>query len=429
VAGGWIPTNYQWLRDRLKFLNFLKIRGSYGTVGSDRISSTRFPYLTIVSETAGTAWSNINNGINETSIGADNLMWEKSTKSDVGIEARLLNENLSFTVDFFNDDRDGIFQQRASIPAYAGLQQLPYGNVGSMRSYGSDGNVAFTQQFGKELSFTVRANYTYSLNEIRNWEQAPPKYEYQRLNGYPVNAVWGYIATGLFRDEQDVLSSPTQTFGGVKVLPGDIKYKDVNGDGLIDTDDRVALSNPTYPSLMYGFGGEVKYKNFTLGVLFKGTGNTDFYYVGQAINQAGRWVANGMGYVPFHGGETGNVLNIVADQANRWTPAEYSGDPATENPNARFPRLTYGYNANNSQLSTWWKDNNRYLRLQEVTLNYHLQKNFLQKAGISSVDVQLVGNNLYVWDRVGLWDPEQAAYDGRAYPIPARYTLQLYINF
>lgn len=187
----------------------------------------------------------------------------------------------------------------------------------------------------------------------------------------------------------------------------------------------MVLSYPTYPRLMYGFGGEFRYKNLTVGVLFKGTGNTDFYSVGYSDEYG----TNGMGYVPFHGKETGNVLDIVADPSNRWTPASYSGDPSTENPNARFPRLTYGYNANNSQLSTFWKGNSKYLRLQEVTVNYNLKLPSFSKIGLSSIDLQLVGSNLYVWDNVKLWDPEQATRNGRAYPIPARYTFQIYLNF
>jgi hypothetical protein len=143
---------------------------------------------------------------------------------------------------------------------------------------------------------------------------------------------------------------------------------------------------------------------------------------------------NGDGYMPFSAGETGNVLAIVNDPANRWIPMDYALvhgiDPAlAENPNARFPRLTYGYNDNNSQLSTWWKGDSRYLRLQEITLNYHLQKDFLRKIGLTSADIQLVGSNVAVWDKVELWDPEQAYRNGRAYPIPATYTLQLYLNF
>jgi TonB-linked SusC/RagA family outer membrane protein len=430
AALGWVPTQYKWVNEQLPWLDFFKIRGSYGLVGSDRISNRRFPYLTILNENSGTAWSSGFSGITENSIGADNLMWEKSKKADVGIDVRLFNSRLEFTVDVFHDLRDGIFQQRQSIPGYAGLLAMPYGNVGKMISYGSDGNVSFHHSISKDLSFTVRGNFTWSRNEIQNWEQSPQKYPYQAYNGYTNGAHRGYIALGLFRDEQDVASSPAQQFGS-KVLPGDIKYKDVNGDGIINTDDKVALSDPTYPRMMYGFGGELKYRDFTLGVLFKGTGHTPFYYVGQDI---GDDVINGMGYVPFHGGETGNVLTIVADPANRWIPADYAAAngiaPAlAENPNARFPRLDSEYNDNNSQLSTFWKSDSQYLRLQEITLNYHFKKTFLEKLGISSMDIQFVGSNLYVWDNVKLWDPEQASSNGQAYPIPSRYTLQLYINF
>ncbi|MDR1859856.1 MAG: TonB-dependent receptor [Bacteroidales bacterium] len=427
IAAGWVVTNYDFVKDNLPWLDFLKFRGSYGTVGNASISSTRFPYLTIVSENVATQWTTETNGIRESSIGADNLEWERAKKADFGIEGRLLGEKLTFTVDFFDDRRDGIFQQRQSIPDYVGLLANPYGNVGEMRSWGSDGNVAYTYEINKNMDFTVRANYTYSDNEVSNWEQAPQKYPYTEYGGYTLNSIRGYKALGLFRDEQDIASSPTQTFGGEAVAPGDIKYKDINGDGLVNSDDIIAMSTPTYPRMMYGFGGEFHYKNFRVGILFKGTGSTPYYNVGQYVNSTiGN---NGMGYVPFHGGKLGNILTIAGEQKNRWTPASYSGNPATENPDAMFPRLTYGYNANNSQLSTFWKGDSKYLRLQEITLNYNLKAHFLRKVGITSVDLQAVGSNLYVWDNVKLFDPEQAQYNGLVYPIPARYTLQLYINF
>lgn len=425
VAAGWVPTQYEWVKENFKWLEFLKVRASYGKVGSDRITSRRFPYLTIINENAGIGWATGMPGIIESSIGADNLMWEKSSKADIGIDVTLFDQKLSFTVDWFEDKRDGIFQQRQSIPGYAGLLAMPYGNVGKMRSWGSDGNITFRHSINKDWNFTVRGNFTYSRNEVENWEQSPQKYDYLSYNGYTNGTIRGYSALGLFKDEQDVASSPRQEFGG-KVLPGDIKYKDVNGDGVVNTDDQIPLSDPTYPRLMYGFGGEIKYKNLSLGVLFKGTGNTTFYHVGQN--------GNGMGYVPFHGGETGNVLRIAADPANRWIPMDYALahgiDPSlAENPNARFPRLDFGYNPNNAQLSTFWKGNSRYLRLQEITLNYRLRDTFLKKIGVSSVDIQFTGSNLFVWDSVKLWDPEQANKNGQAYPIPARYTLQLYLNF
>ena len=170
-------------------------------------------------------------------------------------------------------------------------------------------------------------------------------------------------------------------------MPGDIKYKDINGDGIVDKLDMVPLTHSTYPLLMYGLGAEIRYKNLTLGVLFKGTGKTSFFYVGQktTVNDESR--LNGMGYMPFFEGNTGNVL------------------------------------------STFWQGDSRYIRLQEITLNYHLAWAFLRRIGVSSLDIQFVGNNLYVWDKVKLFDPEQARWNGRVYPIPSTYSLQLYVNF
>ena len=163
-------------------------------------------------------------------------------------------------------------------------------------------NISYTHIFNKEWNFTVRGNYTYSANEIINWEQPPTRYPYQPYNGYPLSSIRGYIATGLFTDEDDIEFSAKQSFGGFKVMPGDIKYKDINGDGVINTDDQVFLSDPTYPRLMYGFGGEMKYKDFTLGILFKEQ-EKPIFHVG--------YNGNGAGYVPFYNGKIGNVLTMV----------------------------------------------------------------------------------------------------------------------
>ncbi|MDR1666425.1 MAG: TonB-dependent receptor [Bacteroidales bacterium] len=434
-ALGWAPTSYRYMKENVRWLNFFKIRGSYGSVGNDRITSTRFPYLTLVSLYEGRVWGGSSDVelINEQRVGADNLEWEKALKADIGIEGRLFSDRLSFVVDIFDDRREGIFQQRVQVPDFIGVISMPYGNIGQMRSYGSDGNVSYMHELRKDMSFTVRANFTYSRNEVQRWEQAYQTYPYQQYDGYPNGTVRGYRAIGLFENEDDVKFSPSQSALGSGQMPGDIKYMDVNGDGRITSDDRIPLSYNTYPLLMYGFGGEFKYKQFTVGVLFKGTGKTDYYHVGQTVSHNNMRYANGMGYVPFHNGQYGNVLSLVADPSNRWIPADYAAqngiDPSlAENPNARFPRLNYGSNSNNSQLSDFWKGDARYLRLQEVTVNYNLKKDFLHKVGISSIDFQLVGTNLYVWDKVKLFDPEQAHFNGRVYPIPAVYTLQLYIN-
>ena len=164
----------------------------------------------------------------------------------------------------------------------------------------------------------------------------------------------GYIALGLFKDQEEINNSPKQDFGSY--LPGDIKYKDVNGDGVVNSDDQVPVSYQDYPRLMYGFGGEFRWKKLTLGVRFSGIGNTDYYKIWT-------WGSNNVGYIPFYDGKLGNVLTIAANPANRWIPADYD-DPSIpasmrENPNAMFPRLSYGSNQNNAQASTFWKGNRK----------------------------------------------------------------------
>lgn len=433
VALGWVPTGYKFMKEAAPWLNYLKIRASYGTVGNDRISSIRFPYLTKVNQGNGTVWGVPDiETINETRIGADNLAWEKAIKSNLGIEGKLFNNSIDFVVDIFKDQRNGIFQQRVQVPEYVGVISNPFANVGRMKSSGIDGNISYTTNPSKDIGFTLRGNFTYSKNVVQNWEQAYLEYPYLEYNGYPYNSIRGYQALGLFKDEDDIKYSPQQTFG--EVLPGDIKYKDVNGDGTIDKLDMVPLTHSNYPLAMFGLGGEFRYKKLTLGVLFKGTGRTSFFYVGQPTTVNDVTKTNGMGYMPFFEGDLGNVLTMAADPRNRWIPRDYAIangiDPAlAENPNARFPRLQYGNNNNNSQLSTFWQGDARYVRLEEVTLNYNIKPSFLKTIGVSSMDLQLVGSNLYVWDNVKIFDPEQAAWNGRKYPIPTTYSFQVYVNF
>lgn len=409
------------MQDTLPWLSFLKLRGSYGTVGNDQIARSRFPYLTLISENvaARTIWGGT--GIlNESQVGADNLVWEKAKKFDMGLDMHLFNDKFTLTLDYFLDRRDAIFQQRTQVPDYVGLISMPYGNVGSMKSWGGDGNFEYFQKIGKDLHLTFRGNFTLSKNKIINWEEPRLPYKYLEKNGYANNVQRGYIALGLFENQQDIDMSPAQ-FG--KLRPGDIKYKDVNGDGIINADDTVPLfAFPGLPQFQYGFGFSAEYKGWTLNVLFKGTGNNYFLYGGVFGDMFD-------GYMPFNQGYQGNVLSLAYDKNNRWISADYSGDPSTENPNARFPRLYYGKNKNNTMPSTFWKGNARYLRLQEVSVNYRWKSNFMKIFGLQSIDIQLMCENLHVWDNVKIYDPEQANSCGQAYPLTGRYSLQLQLNF
>jgi TonB-linked SusC/RagA family outer membrane protein len=415
IALGWAPSQYRFFQDKIPFINFLKFRASYGEVGNDRLSGVRFPYLNIVGNTGSGAW-NSGSGITETQTGAPNLQWETTKKYNMGIDAKFFKDRFDLTVDFFRNRTENIFQQRANIPEEAGLTSvLPYTNIGSMQAWGSDGTLAYTQPIGPDMSFTLRGNFTLSRNKVDYWEQSGINYPYQSYSGVPYGVMRGLIALGLFTDEDDVKSSPKQTFM-TNVLPGDIKYKDVNGDGQIDSDDVVPLSYSNVPRIQYGFAAEFSYKNLTLSAFLEGVGEVEYFY-------------GGTGYYPFAWESTGNVLNIVYDQSNRWTPASYSGTQATENPDARFPRLTYGENANNNRASTFWLADGRYIRLKNLEIAYRMPKLWMKKIGLESATISLIGDNLAVWDKVKLWDPGQASSNGSVYPVQRLYTIQLYVTF
>ena len=422
VAVGWAPTSYKWVQKHLPFVNFFKIRGSYGLAGNDNIANTRFPYLTIINNHAGTTWGYTGQGIVEKQQGADNLKWEVAKKLNVGVDANFFNDAIKVTVDFFRDTRDHIFQDRVTLPEFAGMVTYPKSNVGRMHSFGSDGNISYFHKINKEMNFTVRANYTWSQNIVDYFEENKLAYDYQSVTGMPYGVLRGYVSEGLFKDEADIRQSPDQTAAFGVVRPGDIKYRDVNGDGVINKDDRVPLSyGNNVPRVMFGLGGEFNYKDFTVSMLFKGNTGVNYYRVGMGYDA---------GWIPFYNGEMGNVLKMVNNPKNRWIPSWYSGDPSTENPNAMFPRLSYGSNNNNSQLSTFWKQNGSFLRFQELNFRYVFRhRKWLRAAGLSALECDFVINNLFTIDSAKYFDPEQAWFNGAAYPIPTTYSLQMYFRF
>lgn len=423
IALGWVPTAYKWLNDNAKWLSFFKVRASYGLAGNDQIGGGRFPYLTLINHRAPVYWNYIGRGIREKQTGADNLTWEVSKKYNLGFDVKLFKDNLSITVDFFRDERDNIFQDRVTLPEYVGMITQPKSNVGRMHSYGSDGNISYFHALNKEMSFTLRGNYTFSQNIIDYFEENKYPYDYLSTTGKPFGLIRGYIAEGLFKNKDEIATSPDQSGAFGRVRPGDIKYRDVNGDGRITADDRVPLSyGNQLPRLMYGFGADFNYKNLTVAVLFKGSAKVEYYRSGLNGNDAG--------WIPFYNGELGNVIKLANNPKNRWTPAWYSGTAATENPNAEFPRLSYGGNTNNSQLSSFWLRDGSFLRFQELSIRYKLKNHlWMKKAGLSGVDLEFVANNLFTIDKVRFFDPEQASLNGAAYPIPTTYTFQVYLKF
>jgi TonB-linked SusC/RagA family outer membrane protein len=418
---GWVISEEPLIKNHFgKWLDMFKIRASYGEVGNDVIGGRRFPYLGLIGDSDGSYafgefGTNSIKGIRNTTIGTPHLTWEVAKKYNLGVDLNMFNGMLSGTVDFYLDKRDNIFMERQHMPETTGLaDKTPMANVGKMKSSGLDGNIAFSHKIG-QVSFTLRANMTYQNTEILDKDEAANELWYQMGKGFRMNQTRGLICLGLFKDENDVKTSPRQDFGGYAVLPGDLKYKDVNGDGAINNYDVVPLGYKTSPGLQYGMGLSTKWKNFDFNILFQGSGKRDFFI-------------NGSGVHPFRNGQTGNILKMIAD-GTRWIPREVSGKASTEDVNARWPRLTYGNNNNNNQNSTFWLYNGRYLRLKNVEVRYTLPAALTQKFYVSNMQVGLIGENLYTWAPFKLWDPEAGSTNGAGYPISKTYSLYVKLSF
>jgi len=400
----------------LPWLNMFKLRYSWGKVGNDNMG--RFPYLYTLDYTPniGYNWgSNLSSGtipgIHYTQMASPNVTWEVARKTDFGFDFVAFDNKFSLTMDYFHEKRTGIFIQRMFLPDITGLESYPWANVGAVKSQGFDGNFQYKDHIG-EINWTVRGNITYSKNTILERDEENNVYAYQYGKGYRVNQQRGLIALGLFRDYDDIRNSPKQSWGTVQ--PGDIKYKDVNGDGIVDDGDRVAIGATDTPSLIYGLGASVSWRGFDLNLHFQGAGKYTFLINSGAVNA-------------FRDGRWGNILQGITD--NRWISTDISGTKETENPNAPYPRLSYGYNLNNQQSSSFWLRNGRFLRLKNLDIGYTLPKPMVNTIHLESVRIYISGQNLITWSPFKLWDPElDSRQRGQIYPITRSFTAGIQIS-
>ena len=418
VAIGYMISNEPWWDNIKNTVNLLKIKASYGKVGNDQIGgSRRFAYNTTINTGAtGAAWGTTPNssatgyttvgGITTDEEGNAFVEWEEATKANAGIELGLFN-SLTIQADIFQDYRDGIFLMRQSTPSAVGLQKDQYVNIGEMLNRGFDMSAQYDHVFANGFSLSARANYTFNRNRLIYNDQPSQVEEYLNEVGFAYGQRKGLVSCGLFEDQADIDNWPVQTFGDVQ--PGDIKYKDINGDGQIDQYDKVAIGYTTIPEINYGFGISIGYKGFDASVFFNGVA-----HVSRQIGGSNLYGASSSPQL------TGQVFKDVAE--NHWT---------VDNPNsnAPYPRLGTTRSNNNVQTSDYWTRDMSFLRLKNAELGYTFPKKWTKKAGISALRIYVMGTNLLTFSKFKLWDPELDTAYGTRYPITRNVSFGLNLNF
>ena len=420
IGGGWVISNESFFEPIKKQISNLKLRASYGIVGNDAIGDTndRFFYMSNVNlndwnygYAFGTDWRYMRPGLSISRYANDQIGWEESRQLNVGLDLTVYGVEVS--VDVFKQRRDKILMGRSYISGTMGLQASVVANTGQAESEGFEVAMNYNKFFKNQMWTQLRANLTYATSNVLVYDEPNyPANEYYRSRvGYPINQQWGYIAERLFIDEYEVENSPAQNFGSGKEAEygaGDIKYRDVNGDGVINGNDMVPIGLPTSPEIIYGFGGSWGYKNFDVSLYFQGSARSSFFISPEQISP----FVTGGGYQ--HG-----LLNAIAK--SHWS--EDNRDLY-----AFWPRLSTIQNNNNNQPSTWWLRDGSFLRLKSVEIGYNLPDKILGKIGLSGCRVYLSGSNLFVLSKFKEWDPEMGG-NGLGYPIQRVFNVGVNLEF
>lgn len=422
VAGGWMVSNESFFEPLKGVFDQFKFKGSYGLTGQDQIgnSEDRFYYLsqiTLYSTDRNVNWGTQLNynpgGIVVDRYANDQIGWEKSYKMNLGVEMRTVM-GLSANIEYFTERRENILLNRI-IPNTMGIIPAVKANLGKAKGEGVDMELNYEKSFNKDLWMTGRGTFTYATSEAVEWEE--PDYSatpWMSKIGHSLGQEWGYIAERLFVDDEEVKNSPTQ-FGDYRA--GDIKYRDVNGDGRISELDRVPIGFPTTPEINYGFGLSVGYKGIDASFFFQGSARQSFWLDLKKIT-------------PFMDGDAGDndsdgllgqnaVLDVIAN--SYWSENN-------RNPYAFWPRLANQTVTNNDQRSTWFMQDATFLRLKSVEIGYTVPRDITKKIKVQNLRFYVSGTNLLCWSKFKLWDPEMAG-NGLGYPVQRVINVGLNLGF
>jgi TonB-linked SusC/RagA family outer membrane protein len=416
IGLGWMISNEKFFEPLKNDITKLKLRGSYGLVGNDKIGGGRFIYMSQVNMNDSGRGASFGeekdayrlNGMSVQRYADPEIFWEKSFKTNIALELELFHE-LNLIAEYYTEQRKSILQERKSIPYSMGLWVWPWKNLGEAKGRGVDFEMNYNKIMGKAW-VQARVNLTYAKSEYTKFEDfdygdALWKYKI----GHSMSQQWGYIAEGLFIDDLHVQNSPTQ-FG--EYVAGDIKYRDMNGDGQITEMDQVPIGYPTTPEIIYGFGASFGYKSWDFSFFFQGLGQESFWIDYNSVSP----------FFDTRGGDSkGNnaLLQFIAD--NHW-------NEETRNTYAVWPRLSEYSIVNNEKKNTWFMRDGSFLRLKQLEFGYSLPESLIRKVGMSNLRIYFSGNNLLSFSSFKLWDPEMAG-NGLGYPVQRVLNVGLNLSF
>ncbi|MES2872596.1 MAG: TonB-dependent receptor [Bacteroidota bacterium] len=390
VMAAWKISEENFWKNNVPFVESLKLRGSWGQLGNDAVGSAgegEFQYLSTYGFGTYIAGGQEVKTLSETRVPNTALTWEVANNSNLGLDGSMLNGRINFEFDVFYNLRTNILWARnGSVPQTTGMI-LPRENIGEVENKGFEFLVGYNS-VGSALKYNFSLNGGYAVNKVLFFDENPGLPEWQRTTGGPMQTGLFYQYDGIFKDAADVAANKLDYKGaGVNVLrPGDMKYKDINGDGKINTEDRLRDDLNGNPRFQGGANLSLQYKTFDLSVLFQGA----------------------LGAQQNIGTESGRIGNyLLHTYENRWTP---------ENLSSVNPRITDRGNQYYSGGNTYWIRSSDYLRLKNVELGFNLPAAFSKRAGVSNFRIYARGLNLLTWDKMKIYDPETTNGGGQYYP-------------
>lgn len=421
IGGAWIVSKENFMQGVSKGVSFLKLRASYGKVGNDGIISTpRFVYMPQIGQTNVASGVFPDVGIDENfnrkqikNYGDPDVKWEVSEQVNLGLESRFFKDILEVNADIYQEIRHNIIDRRTVIPANMGIELPPLDNMGKVRSRGVDLSAKVQHAFSPDFWVILNGTFTYNKAVYKELEEAVDKPSWQWKTGHELSQRVGYIAEGLFRDRAEIANAPSQP----TAEPGDIRYRDVNRDGVIDVKDAVHIGFPETPRIIYGFSGFVNYKNWEFNFAFQGSGQRGFFLDPSALSP----------FVDNHA-----MLKKIYD--SHWTEKNMSNHPF-------WPRLSTNSIVYNNPQEDWHSVNNtddrrstyfmyecKFLRCTSLELAYNLPKTWRRKLRMQNVKFFARANNPFIISNFKLWDVELGS-NGFNYPIQKTYAAGVNISF